>query len=259
MLKALALVLFLTAPTALIAQEQVTLPSGFPRNVGEPPRVAPDGCPLSLIADMSTLQGTDAYRYTRRQVAALSLGRHANDNVVSALSSGDHSSTEVHELVRMITGLTDAQNGFLCASFVIGLKKPTGANRPTLNQFTIAVYNRLALNVWQVQSRLLEIARNPEAAQNNSPASNAEAIAALEQDRKTADSDLYSATTMLAMLLLDPDHPHAGIVNALKITCKERQELLDDLVPVTKPGGGAFMENAILLRDFLRKRHRCHP
>src|SRR5271154_6537221 len=119
-LKAPLALLFIPVVFAAVCSGQTaTPPSYFPSNADAPPASLPPGCSAPLMVEIDTLKGTSAYRSMRREIAALNLGHTAAQQLQAAFKKQPQTS-HIQQLVTLMTGLTDAENSYLCASFLIG-------------------------------------------------------------------------------------------------------------------------------------------
>jgi hypothetical protein len=209
-----------------------------------------------MIIEMQNLRGTNAYRSLRRDVAALKLGHAATRQLQAALAN-DPKATPMHQMVSTMTGLTDAQNTYLCASFLLGQDTSKSEDDKTALSMMISVYNRIALGTWQLQEQLKKMAEDDEASRKTSKVKTAEDLATLMQDRKEAASDLTDTITMSALKAIYTGDPNAAVADTLLVTCSERQTLLMEVAFLTKAtDADEFTKNAGLLDTFLKK-HKC--
>jgi len=92
------------------------------------------------------LSGSKAYLFMNRDIEALELGHMAAQQLREAVStSQDAQVSFTQSLTSTLTGLTDAQNNYLCASFLLGAEKGGDENRRIIRRTLITVYNRMAL------------------------------------------------------------------------------------------------------------------
>ena len=193
----------------------------------------------------------------RREIAVLNLGHEATLQFHAALKK-DPYATNLHQLITLNTGLKDAQNTYLCASFLAGHTTAKDDARKVANRMTVTVFNRMAVNTWQVLEQIRKVAENDEGHQQNSPVNAAEAISSLVEEHKDAASDLVDVTTISAMMTLNNDDPNSKVVDRLLITCKERQTLLLNLLPLTRATApDDFTKDAEVLQSFLKKPYKC--
>lgn len=236
-------------------------PNDFPANVYDPPASPPDGCSTVQIAQVDMLTGSEAYLFLRREVAAFKLGHTASQQILAALTEPANAHpTLFQEVVKVNTGLTDAKNTYLCASYILGRGTKGDEEYQVTNRMMITVYNRMALQTRQFREKLKAIAADNDETPKSSQLKLAEVMSSLEQDRKAAGSDLVDATTMSAMLTIYTGDPNAPKADTLKISCIERQALLADLASLTKTTKvDEFTKNAGLLEDFFKMPYKCKP
>lgn len=102
-----------------VAFGQEARPRSIPDKPDEAPRLLPDGCFAITSAEMHSLQGTDGYRFLRREIETLSMG-HIGRQQMSAAMAQAPGTTHLDRLAMLKTGMDDAQNSFLCSSFLVG-------------------------------------------------------------------------------------------------------------------------------------------
>lgn len=233
-------------------------PSDFPTKVDAPPPFLPAGCIAARITNAQTLVGSKAYIFMNRDIEALELGHTASQQLQEAvtISKGDQVSF-MQALTSTLTGLTDAQNNYLCASFLLGAETGGDENRRIVRRTLITVYNRMALGTWQIKTELEKSAERPTASPHDDQVKFAKNLASILDDRKDAGTDLVNAITMSAMTAVYTGDPHATKTDIADVTCGERQALLDKLHPLaTASAVDEFTRAAALLEEFFQK-HKC--
>lgn len=235
-------------------------PNDFPANVYDPPASPPDGCSTVQIAQIDMLTGSEPYLFLHREIAAFKLGHTASQQILTALTEPANAHPTLFQgVVKVNTGLTDAKNTYLCASYILGRGTKGDEEYQVTNRMMITVYNRMALQTRQFREKLKAMAGDDETSKS-SQLKLAEVMTSLEQDRKVAGSDLVDATTMSAELTIYTGDPNAPKTDTLKISCIERQTLLADLASLTKATKvDEFTKNAGLLEDFLKMPYKCKP
>ena len=242
----------------LCYSQSTNRPSIFPENVFDPPRFMPAGCSVARITQVNLVSGTKDYRSMNHDIEALNLGHTASQQVLAALAtSKDTQLTDMQKAIRTMSGLTDAQNTYLCAAFLLGGEDADDENRKAAKGMLISVYNRMALGVWQLQNQLKTAAQDTASPQGTSDLKFAEAVATLLDDRKEAGSDLVNATTLAAMITIYTGDPQATKTDTVNVSCGERQVILGKLLPLAKARAvDEFTKNAGLLETFFQK-HKC--
>jgi hypothetical protein len=245
------------------AQEQ---PAGFPAKLAEAPATLPEGCAAAVVAEVGRAQGTAAYRALHREVAALRLGHEASEELEAAL--GPHGSKDgkasadkghrpgskggnspggsaQHDVIQAMTGLTHAQNTYLCASFVEG---QGGEGAEFVREQMLSVYNRMALEAWRLENSV--VMATAGGAKGGDARGGADSAAAILEDRKRAGADLMEAVMRGEAQAIDGGR--------VRMTCGERSGLLAELAAMTKSSSkDEFTTAAELLEDFLKQPYRC--
>jgi hypothetical protein len=229
-------------------------PLGFPATLTSPPDRLPPGCSESLVAALNSTTGTDSYKSLHREVASLKLGHSATQELQTALNKHDKAGSDLrHEVILMMTGLTDAQNTYLCAAFVAGQQMDKDPERKAQAQSLVSVCNRMALQAWRLENVL-----SSEAAGAKQDGSSVSASAAILDERKEAGADLVGAVAASERLTMAAEGGSAPNAKALRITCAERSRLLAELVALDRTQAvDEFTSAGALLEDFLRKPYRC--
>lgn len=236
-------------------------PNDFPANVYDPPASPPDGCSTVQIGQIDMITGSEAYLFLIREVAAIKLGHTASQQILASFTEpGNAHPTLFQEVVRMTTGLTDAKNTYLCASYILGRGQKGDEEHQTTRRMLITVYNRMALQTRQFREKLKAMAGDDDETSKSSQLKLAEVMSSLEQDRKAVGSDLVDATTLSIMLTVYSGDLNAPKADTLRISCIERQSLLADLESLTKATKvDEFTKTAGLLEDFLKMPYKCKP
>ena len=231
--------------------------SMFPPNPTDPPNVLPAGCSASLIAQFTTLEGSESYLLIRRMISSFKLGHIATQQLHDALASNESDNTMFSQVLRITTGLTDTQNTYLCASFLLGGQPAKDERYWIIKATLISVFNHMALQTWSLKYQMQKIAEDAESSKGISQVKAAEALSSVLQNRKEAGTDLTNATTLTALLTVYTGDPHASTTETVNLSCSERQILLAELLPLTKDGAvDEFTRNAGLLLTFLQE-HKC--
>lgn len=233
-------------------------PADFPSKLDSPPPFLPAGCIAARILNAQALLGSKAYIFMNRDIEALELGHTASQQLEEAVTiSKDDQNSFMLALTSTLTGLTDAQNNYLCASFLLGAEKGGDRNRLFVRKTLISVYNRMALETRETKTQIKKMAEQPTAPQEQ--VKFAERMASILDDRKEAGGNLVDATTMSALLAVYLGDPHATKTDIVDITCSERQVLLDKLHPIASASAvDEFTRAAGLLEEFFQK-HKCRP
>lgn len=238
--------------------EAQDLPAGFPERVTEAPAVPPVGCPAAMLDGLRAATGTAGYRSLHREIASLKLGHSASQEVQTALSRHGKAGEAAHEIVLVMSGLADAQNTYLCASFVAGLGAADEKGERSQAQALISVYNRMALHAWQLANVLSTEAARAQRSGSAAADDGGSGIAAIMQDRKRAGSDLLDVMTAGALQVVDRDGASPGTPDRLRMTCGERDRLVSEVAPLAKSAAvDEFTIAAGLVQDFLKKPYRC--
>jgi hypothetical protein len=233
-------------------------PSNFPPRVDAPPSLLPSGCPAALIASAQMLSGSKAYLSMNRDIEALDLGHTASQQLREAVTTSQEGQVSfTQSLTSTLTGLTDAQNNYLCASFLLGAEKGGDENRRLVRGTLITVYNRMALGTWQIKSELQKSAESHTATQGNDQVKFAEKLASILDDRKDAGGDLVNAITMSAMVVVYAGDPKVDKADTIDMTCSERQVLLDKLQPLSKATAVDEFTKAATLYEIFFNSHKC--
>lgn len=235
-------------------------PAVFPPKVDAPPPFLPSGCIAARITNAQTLAGSKAYLYMNRDIEALELGHTASQQLSAALAASQRAQgSDMQQITETLTGLTDAQNSYLCASFLLGAETGGDENRRIVRRTLITVYNRMALGTWQIKTELEKSAERPAASPQDDQVKFAKNLASILDDRKDVGTDLVNAITMSAMTAVYTGDPHAAKTDIADVTCGERQALLDKLHPLaTASAVDEFTRAAALLEEFFQK-HKCRP
>jgi hypothetical protein len=231
-------------------------PAGFPTKMTEAPSVLPVGCPAGLVEELREAAGTPDYRRLNGEIASMKLGHSASQKLQAALSQeGKAGGNLLRLVVPVMTALAEAQNIYLCASFLAGLDAVREKDRGEQDGLLVSVNNRMALQTWQLQNVLSSEAAG---AQTGKATSQAGRTAAIFQDRKEAGSDLVRVVAREETLLIDTAGAGGAQADWLRITCGERSRLLSALLPLAKSSSAdEFTVAASLLQDFLQRPHRC--
>ena len=233
-------------------------PANFPPRVDAPPSLLPSGCLAARIANAQMLAGSKVYLHMNRDIEALELGHEASQQLRAAVAvSQQAQGSDMQQVTETLTGLTDAQNSYLCASFLLGAEAGGDENRRLVRGTLISVYNRMALGTWQIKTQLQKAAEGSTATQGKGQVKFAEALAAILDDRKDAGGDLVNAITMSAMVTAVQSDPKIDKADAIDVTCSERQALLDELLPLTTASAvDEFTKAATLYKTFFNS-HKC--
>ena len=204
------------------------------------------------------LAGSKAYLYMNRDIEALELGHVASQQLRAAVTvSQQAQGSDMQQVTETLTGLTDAQNSYLCASFLLGAETGGDENRRLVRRTLISVFNRMALGTWQIKTQLQKAAEGSTATQGKGQVKFAEVLASILDDRKDAGGDLVNAITMSAMVTVVQSNPKIDKADAMDVTCGEHQALLDELQPLTTTSAvDEFTRAAALLEEFV-KGHKC--
>lgn len=255
------LVLLLTGFGPFALGQNHVPPSIFPQTPTQPPASLPDGCSASLIANLGIVQGTDSYLFMRREIEALRLGHEASQELQAALKGSSdttgNSAIEMHQLVQLITGLTDAQNTYLCGSFLLGALPAKDDEHEVAKKMLISVLNRMALNTWMLDEQMQKIATDLQTSKANPTVETAEVISSLLENRKAAGTDLIDAAVMSGLLTIYTGDPNAKTTEYVAVSCSERDTLLGKLSPLSKEVAvDEFTRSAGLLFEFFQG-HKC--
>jgi len=193
-----------------------------------------------------------------RDIEALELGHVASQQLRAAVTvSQQAQGSDMQQVTETLTGLTDAQNSYLCASFLLGAETGGDENRRLVRRTLISVFNRMALGTWQIKTQLQKAAEGSTATQGKGQVKFAEVLASILDDRKDAGGDLVNAITMSAMVTVVQSNPKIDKADAMDVTCGEHQALLDELQPLTTTSAvDEFTRAAALLEEFV-KGHKC--
>jgi hypothetical protein len=193
-----------------------------------------------------------------RDIEALELGHEASQQLRAAVAvSQQAQGSDMQQVTETLTGLTDAQNSYLCASFLLGAETGGDENRRLVRRTLISVFNRMALGTWQIKTQLQKAAEGSTATQGKGQVKFAEVLASILDDRKDAGGDLVNAITMSAMVTVVQSNPKIDKADAMDVTCGEHQALLDELQPLTTTSAvDEFTRAAALLEEFV-KGHKC--
>jgi hypothetical protein len=233
-------------------------PANFPPRVDGPPPLLPSGCPAAFVANAEMLSGSKAYLFMSRDIEALDLGHTASQQLREAVTtSQDAQVSFTQSLTSTLTGLTDTQNNYLCASFLLGSEKGGDENRRIIRRTLITVYNRMALGTWQIRSELQKAAESHTETQGNDQVKFAEKLASILDDRKEAGGDLVNAITMSAMVFVYAGDPKVDKADTVDMTCSERQILLDKLQPLAKATAVDEFTRAATLYETFFNSHKC--
>jgi len=186
------------------------------------------------------------------------LGHVASQQLRAAVTvSQQAQGSDMQQVTETLTGLTDAQNSYLCASFLLGAETGGDENRRLVRRTLISVFNRMALGTWQIKTQLQKAAEGSTATQGKGQVKFAEVLASILDDRKDAGGDLVNAITMSAMVTVVQSNPKIDKADAMDVTCGEHQALLDELQPLTTTSAvDEFTRAAALLEEFV-KGHKC--
>jgi len=227
--------------------------TNLPDKPGETPRVLPDGCSAVLVEEMRSLQGTDGYRFLRRELEAFHLG-HTGRQQISAAMVKMPQATRLHRLAVLKTEMNDAQNSFLCSSFLIGRQSYASEDYVSVNKVLTSEFNLLALGAWKMQNGMTQIYTD----ETLSPAETADIIAFAHEYRRSTSTDILDVAKLSGWLIIDTSDAHATKVRRVTISCKERQALLAKLAPLANDKDkDEFTEAAELLEVPLQMPYKC--
>lgn len=220
----------------------------------EPPTAAPDDCPITQIALVSTRGQSDAYKFLAYQIAALDAGHEGQRADQIALNSmkADPSADPITMLTDVFRGFDIATNKFYCGAFFVGQYHANGQVRQVARITLVSVYNRLAILNDRTKAYVEGRFKGPEDPDANTVLENANTLTALTDKRNAALSDLLSTTQMSALLSLYTGDKSASVVDTLNMSAAEREQLLIQLNRVLGLGPpDDFTKDAELLKDFL--------
>jgi hypothetical protein len=234
----------LCAAAGLSAQQP---PAGFPAKLRDAPATLPDGCSAAILSELNRAAGTPIYRGVHREMAALGLGHEASQKLELALGQHGAAGTSVmHEMIQTMTGLNDAENMYLCASFVIG-QGPDSEMERTQREAFVSIYNRMALETWRLENTLT---MHAAAGAKGDAARSADSAAAILEDRRKTDTDLVETVTRGETHLIDG--------GSLRMTCSDRARLVSESASLHHGAGSdEFTSAAGLLEDFLKSPYSC--
>ncbi len=200
--------------------------------------------------------GTSSYLLLKREVASLRYARLAADQVIEATAAVK----KANGLTEALTSFDQSKELFECASFVMGHPddRLNDQNQAMARSLVVSVYNRLALQSEEVRDFFVSLAKAEEASRPVSQANASQEIAAIMKRHTDATSDLVDALSFTFLQTIDSHDKTAVKADTLLITCRERDDLLDDLAPLTvDTQRNEFSKYSAFLQSLLRKPYKC--
>ncbi|HEY4010574.1 MAG TPA: hypothetical protein VGM11_10520 [Acidobacteriaceae bacterium] len=209
----------------------------------EPTGIRRPGCPASLTDQLDRGPGTPLYLSLHREVAALRLGHEASQKLQSALDVHGAASGTQHQVIRVMTGMDQARDTYLCGAFVARGCGGNAALDAIIRGRIAPVLERMAAEVSRLENSVLtrSAGGRPDAA--------ADSPREILEERRKAGAELMDAMTKNEVAMMSEE--------SRGLTCAERNRLLTELTGVRSGAADEFTAAAALMMQTLRGTMAC--
>ena len=221
------------------------------------PVPAPSGCSVVPIATLNDGQTSSSYRLLAHLLSAMDMG---NQTVRRGLEKNRNRSpkTASHEeqISDILLNLDETRDGYLCAAYRIDQFHPASEDEKTAKEGVVIAFAELAEMTDKLKERTKRKFAALETGTSQSQVEGADELASLEHQRDGAYSYLLDATA-LALLTVKTTSPRSQTVDAVKLSCTEKTNLLLQAAKVAADRNGKFTAYVNLIADDLRRPNKC--
>lgn len=227
----------------------------LPAAVDTPPATLPADCSAALVVASDQITGSESFVQIKRLLTTIELGHTASGQWLDALHVSSTDSTVGASFLHTNIELSDAVNGYLCASFLSGKieRGKAGSSNEMAVKTLISVYNLMALETIQFRAQLETVAQQSEKGSTQPlSVSTADKITKILQARKDVGGDFQNALVVFALLAVDNSDPNAKTTEMLSMSEDERADLLKQATALSSATPvDEYTRGADLLKQFL--------
>lgn len=221
-----------------------------------PPAEAPPSCGINL-ASVSSVSGSMSYIRLRYEIEALNAAQESVDGLKMALKDFDSASSPTIALSSLITGVNQAHDSLLCASYLMGKYRPVDSDDKMIRAILISAFNREAAAVTGLMAHTKEKFLRPANRQSTAVEfHDAERISAINARQNEAATDILQTTTFSLLRAIDNSDPNAKTTEYLALSCDERTDLLAKNASLAQAEKSAYSTPATFIQKVLSE-HKC--
>jgi hypothetical protein len=221
-----------------------------------PPAEAPPSCGINL-ASVSSVSGSVSYVRLRYEIEALNAAQESVDGLKMALKDFGSASNPTIALSSLITGVNQAHDSLLCASYLMGQYRPVDKDDKMIRAILISAFDREAATVTDLMAHTKEQFLRPANRQSNAVEfHDAERISAMNAQQNEAATDLLQTTTFSLLRAIDNSDPNAKSTEYLALSCDERMDLLAKNASLAQAEKSAYSTPGTFIQKVLSE-HQC--